>query len=69
MFVKNYCQKAVTDVVPGGRYTVMFLLALLLIYYLKGLLLIFLGVGCLLLQRVSLNDFNCFNIYVLFFFM
>ena len=41
MFVKNYCQKAVTDVVSGGRYTVMFLLALLLIYYLKGLLLIF----------------------------
>ena len=31
MFVKNYCQKAVTDVVPGGRYTVMFLQALLLI--------------------------------------
>ena len=21
MFVKNYCRKAVTDVVPGGRYT------------------------------------------------
>ena len=31
MFVKNYCQKAVTDVVPGGRYTVMLLRALLLI--------------------------------------
>ena len=31
MFVKNYCQKAVTDVVPGGRYTVVFLRALLLI--------------------------------------
>ena len=31
MFVKNYCQKAVTDVVPGGRNTVMFLRALLLI--------------------------------------
>ena len=42
MFVKNYCQKAVTDV-PGGRYTLMFLPALLLIYYLKGLLLIFEG--------------------------
>ena len=43
MFVKNYCQKAVTDVVPGGRYKVMFLPALLLIYYLKGLLLVFEG--------------------------
>ena len=43
MFVKNYCQKAVTDVVPGGRYTVMFLPVLLLIYFLKGLLLIFEG--------------------------
>ena len=32
MFVKNYCQKTVTDVVPGGRYTVMFLPALLLIF-------------------------------------
>ena len=42
MFVKNYCQKTVTDVVPGGRYTVMFLQALLLIY-LRGLLLIFEG--------------------------
>ena len=31
MFVKNYCQKAVTDVVPGDRYTVVFLRALLLI--------------------------------------
>ena len=31
MFVTNYCQKAVTDVLPGGRYTVMFLRALLLI--------------------------------------
>ena len=31
MFVKNYCQKAVTDVVPGGRHTVMFLRASLLI--------------------------------------
>ena len=31
MFVKNYCQKAVTDAVPAGRYTVMFLRALLLI--------------------------------------
>ena len=31
MSVKNYCQKAVTDVVPEGRYTVMFLRALLLI--------------------------------------
>ena len=43
MFVKNYCQKAVTDVVPGGRYTVMFLPALVLIYYLKELLLFFEG--------------------------
>ena len=31
MFVKNYCQKAVTDVVPGAGHTVMFLQALLLI--------------------------------------
>ena len=43
MLVKNYCQNTVTDVVPGGRNTVMFLPALLLIYYLKGLLLIFEG--------------------------
>ena len=31
MFVKNYCQKAVTDVVPGVGNTLMFVRGLLLI--------------------------------------
>ena len=60
MFVKNYCQKAVTYVVPGARYTVMFLRGLLMILS-QGIVADFCGVGCLLFQRVSLNNFNFLN--------
>ena len=79
MFVKNYCQKAVTDVVPGGRYTVVFLRALLLIlsqgivadfeelvaYFSRGFLWMILAV----LIFMYCSFFICFNIYVLFFFL
>ena len=46
MFVNNYCQKAVTDVVSGGiGNNVMFVRGLLLILS-KGIVADFLGVGC-----------------------